>query len=94
MAKLDQCLCEYGLNDLRYSGHRLTWHNKQPSNSILRKLDRVVVNYCWEDLLGVSRANFLPPGASDHSLIVVCLERLKELKNLNRGNFFEISNRV
>lgn len=37
------------------------------------------MNCCWEDLFGAPEANFLPPRVSDHSLIGVCLKKLKKM---------------
>ena len=55
------------LQDLRYTGLFFTWSN----SSTRRKLDRALVNPGWLESFPTASANFLPPGISDHSPIVV-----------------------
>ena len=61
------------LEEIRSSGVHLTWSSKCPSNPILRKLDRALVNPYWVQLLPSSEARILSPGLSDHSPIIIHL---------------------
>lgn len=68
---LDTLIQQAELDDLRFSGHMLTWNNKQEEALIWRKLDRVLINAQWDSLFPSSQASFLPPGLSDHSPMLV-----------------------
>lgn len=66
-----QCVTNAGLFDLRYSGHTLTWTNKQ-DDRICSKLDRVLCNTEWLGEYMDCEAQFLNPGAiSDHTPMVI-----------------------
>ena len=71
MEDLNCCCHEADLEDLRFTGHWFTWSNKNPTNPILRKLDRVLINPCWTSCFPNATADFLPPGLSDHCPAVV-----------------------
>ncbi|KAL9391725.1 hypothetical protein Peur_015645 [Populus x canadensis] len=71
MDRLDTCIREAKVDDLRYSGMHYTWSNQCPENLIMRKLDRVLVNEKWNLNFPLSEARFLPSGMSDHSPMVV-----------------------
>jgi len=71
MDRLDTCIREAKLDDLRYVGMHYTWSNQCPENLIMRKLDRVLVNEKWNLNFPLSEARFLPTGISDHSPMVV-----------------------
>jgi hypothetical protein len=71
MDRLDTCIQQAKVVDLRYSGMHYTWSNHCPENLIMRKLDRVLVNEKWNLNFPLSEARFLPSGMSDHSPMVV-----------------------
>ncbi|XP_024004030.1 uncharacterized protein LOC112081502 [Eutrema salsugineum] len=71
---IQSCLEDNELRDLQSRGAFYTWSNHRPEDPILRKLDRVLVNDAWSDLLPESLAIFDPPGDSDHSPSLICLE--------------------
>jgi len=71
MDRLDTCIREAKVDDLRYSGMHYTWSNQCPENLIMRKLDRVLFNEKWNMNFPLSEARFLPSGMSDHSPMVV-----------------------
>ena len=71
MDRLETCIREAKVDDLRYSGMHYTWTNQCPENLIMRKLDRVLVNEKWNLTFPLSEARFLPSGMSDHSPMVV-----------------------
>lgn len=56
------------LQDLRYTGCRLTWNNNHSgANRLFCKLDRALVNDLWLHMFENSSATFYVPGPSDHS---------------------------
>ncbi|XP_056172498.1 uncharacterized protein LOC115693838 [Syzygium oleosum] len=70
----DECregLNQAGLEDLRYVGCRYTWTHSSGINRKMCKIDRVLINDCWLQQFSFSEANFLPPGISDHSPMVI-----------------------
>jgi len=71
MDRLDTCIREAKVDDLRYLGMHYTWSNQCPENLIMRKLDRVLFNEKWNMNFPLSEARFLPSGMSDHSPMVV-----------------------
>ncbi|KAF8404127.1 hypothetical protein HHK36_009007 [Tetracentron sinense] len=63
---------EAGLFDLRFSGSRLTWSNRVVGpRRICCKLDQAMVNMEWIQSFDKYEAQFLEPGISDHSPILV-----------------------
>ncbi|XP_043697562.1 uncharacterized protein LOC122648415, partial [Telopea speciosissima] len=63
-----------GLVDLNWKGEIFTWNNRQSGDTrICCKLDRVLVNLGWMDVLRSSEATVLPPSLSDHSPVVVAI---------------------
>ncbi|XP_039158524.1 uncharacterized protein LOC120288534 [Eucalyptus grandis] len=65
------CLVQAGLDDLRFTGFRYTWSTSSGINRKQRKIDRVLVNGCWNSVFSFSEAAFLPPGISDHTPMVI-----------------------
>ncbi|XP_043720832.1 uncharacterized protein LOC122668311 [Telopea speciosissima] len=66
----NSCLDDSGLNDLRWSGDDLSWHNKRSGiDRVACKLDRVLVNDPWLSSLPSSNAFFDLLGLSNHSPI-------------------------
>lgn len=71
-SELQNLTLDLHIQDLRYTGHRLTWNNKQSGDSrLFCKLDRALVNDMWFLAFENSTANFHAPGPSDHSPCVV-----------------------
>jgi hypothetical protein len=75
MDRLETCIREAKVDDLRYSGMHYTWTNQCAENLIMRKLDRVLVNEKWNLTFPLSEARFLPSGMSNHSSMVVKVAR-------------------
>ena len=72
MEDLNHCCSEAHLEDLKATGFHLTWDNKGSAEQFKsRKLDRVLVNPAWHSSFPLSEAQFLPPGSSDHSPMIV-----------------------
>lgn len=67
------CLDQAGLDDLRYIGHRFTWSTSSGALCKQRKIDRVLVNDKWSVVFSFSEANFLAPGVSDHTSMIIRL---------------------
>ncbi|XP_022842002.1 uncharacterized protein LOC111365698 [Olea europaea var. sylvestris] len=76
---LENCMATVGLDDLKFGGCLYTWTNKHVSGSIIKKLDRVLVNSKWEDEFQGS-ATILIASVSDHSPMVVKLAKLPRRK--------------
>ena len=55
----DRCCSENLLEDLRYTGHHLTWGKGEGANFLARKLDRVLVNHLWLEEFEEAEACFL-----------------------------------
>ncbi|XP_052177673.1 uncharacterized protein LOC127791740 [Diospyros lotus] len=74
MRRFNDFLSSASLQDLAYSGPKLTWTNKRfGEECILRKLDRALVNDDWLSHYPDSKTLFFQPGISDHSPVVVAL---------------------
>ncbi|XP_026458963.1 uncharacterized protein LOC113359566 [Papaver somniferum] len=70
---LSNCVQEAHLMDLPYSGGFYTWFNKKGATRIGFKIDRIMVNMERIDQFVDSKAEFLPPGVSDHSTSVASI---------------------
>jgi len=72
MEDFNDCSYDTNLDDLRAVGLHLTWRNKAPGLSHLsRKLDRALINPSWISNYPNSEAEFLTPGVSDHSPVLI-----------------------
>lgn len=67
-------LVSLGLSDIRNSGTFYTWWNKQTTNSIMRKLDRVLGNSGWMSSQQNADVIFTPWGLSDHSASILNIQ--------------------
>lgn len=67
-----ECLAGSGLTDLKARGCYFTWV-KRGVNGIKKssKINRALINLEWMGVVPDSIANFLPPGVSGHSPIIV-----------------------
>lgn len=75
------CVTQAGLYDCRYRGNYFTWSNKQAgSDRVVSKIDRVLVNGLWMQEHPNAEAEFMNPGVSDHTPMVLSL-----YDNNNRG---------
>lgn len=69
---LANCMYAAELVDLKHKGCRLTWSNKCSGEGRRKcKLDRVLINQSWISSYPDSEADFLNPGTSDHSPMMV-----------------------
>jgi hypothetical protein len=77
---LNNCVIQACLEDLRFTGSRCIWTNWQCNNTILKKLDQVLINVKWNcDFTGLETC-FLTFGISGHSPILVKMASLLETK--------------
>ncbi|KAJ6707522.1 hypothetical protein OIU85_027839 [Salix viminalis] len=68
------CISQASLQQIPYSGLRLSWHNgRTGSGSIMKKLDWIFGNLPLMINWPETKAKFLPRGASDHSAMVLNL---------------------
>ncbi|XP_059649981.1 uncharacterized protein LOC132295706 [Cornus florida] len=75
MSDFKGCLQKAGLEDLKFCGILYSWSNKSIGDAcIAKKLDRALINQSWTISFPVSECNFLTPGISDHSPILVTLD--------------------
>ena len=72
-AKFNDCVKACCLVDLRYTGCFFSWNNRRSESEFIikKKLDRALVNQRWLDSFPTAFAEFLQPGISDHSPIVI-----------------------
>lgn len=73
MYELQNCLSQAGLFDLRYLGTCHTWTNKQPTDPIAKKLDRLLINSPLISALPQAVASFHPTLTSDHTPCILDL---------------------
>lgn len=74
-----QWVSNCGLEDVRFTGCRYTWTNKQDSeNRIWSKIDRVLANSLWLDSFEGAETLFLEEGYFDHTPAVLRLLPRKE----------------
>lgn len=67
-----QCIDNMQLTPLRTKGCFYTWCNKQKANDrVYSKIDWAFSNFSWTKSYGHLEADFLEPGVSDHSPIIV-----------------------
>ncbi|XP_050207471.1 uncharacterized protein LOC126656890 [Mercurialis annua] len=84
------CLNDCNLNELKKYGCEYTWTNNQFGEArIWRKLDRALVNLEWLDLFGDSDYTALSAGVSDHSPLIVTINRTTN-KGAKPFNYSEI----
>ncbi|KAJ6356597.1 hypothetical protein OIU78_004652 [Salix suchowensis] len=70
--EFQDCISQASLQQVPYSGMRLTWHNSQQGeNTILKKLDWVFGNNCFSTKWRNAKATFLPRQDSDHSAMIL-----------------------
>ncbi|XP_039038968.1 uncharacterized protein LOC120176645 [Hibiscus syriacus] len=109
MEDFQGCLEDLDLLYHPFLGPSFTWSNRQDDGFLARKQDRILVNHPWLSVYPDSFVEFKAHGVSDHcpeSWTVQCdgnpmqrlflkLKRLKpKLKNLNKEQFSDFSNRV
>ena len=88
MEEFNSCCLEADLEDIRIAGILYTWLNCCPSNMILRRLNRALVDQRWLQHCPALEAFIPSPGILDHSPIVVCLNLDASL----RKSFFKFFN--
>ncbi|KAK9705447.1 hypothetical protein RND81_07G057900, partial [Saponaria officinalis] len=69
----NQCVLSCGLEDIQGTGCEFTWSNRQDGDRVWCKLDRAMVTPSLLQTFPSASVNFLPPGISDHSPVMVTL---------------------
>lgn len=73
------------LEDVRYTGNRYTWTNRQlGTRRIWSKIDRVLANEEWLDIFEDAEVNFQFEAGLDHTMTIVSLSREQQVR---RGLF-------
>ncbi|XP_074312824.1 uncharacterized protein LOC141648211 [Silene latifolia] len=68
----NECLLHCGLDEINGSGCEYTWYNKQDAQTrVYTKLDRVLVNDKRKELFVNTSAQFMDPGVSNHSPVLL-----------------------
>ncbi|GJX34584.1 RNA-directed DNA polymerase, eukaryota, reverse transcriptase zinc-binding domain protein [Tanacetum coccineum] len=91
MQEFLDCVNDIEVEDVNQSGLHFTWIKSpsQPTTSILKKLDRVMINTEFLSKFGGSNARFQPFLISDHSPVVVTIPNsLKDVKKAFRLSNF------
>ncbi|KAH0647498.1 hypothetical protein KY285_032746 [Solanum tuberosum] len=71
------CLSECGLQDAGYSGAKFTWcDNKDPPNTIWKRLDILVYNTNWFDDYNTTSVSHLSRTCSDHAPLLVNMNNI------------------
>ncbi|GAV72801.1 Exo_endo_phos domain-containing protein/DUF4283 domain-containing protein, partial [Cephalotus follicularis] len=89
MSEFRECIWKCELEDLRQTGCFLTWSNKREgADTVSKKLDRAMGNWCWFKEYNHVQASFPLPGISDHSpcilqLKTACRSGTRPFKYLN-----------
>jgi hypothetical protein len=60
----------YNLREIPLSGGQFTWSNNQ-KNPTLKKLDKILINFEWENLFPLSSARKIPRLMSNHNPIIL-----------------------
>ena len=71
MQQFRDCVTSSGLAELRTNGDLYTWTNRRPHDSVLKRLDRVLVNSDWLRNFGSSQVFVKPRGLMDHSPLII-----------------------
>ncbi|KAK1300198.1 hypothetical protein QJS10_CPB13g01119 [Acorus calamus] len=66
--KFNNCLLLCSLEDIKSTGHTLSWSNQQ-ENRIACRLDRILANPQFFAEFSHALIHYLPPGPSDHALL-------------------------
>ncbi|PHU00224.1 hypothetical protein BC332_30011 [Capsicum chinense] len=62
-----ECLYDFSLTDIGYTGSSFTWCNERKEQSIIwKRLDRMVCNNSWNDSVSHCNVHHLPRVGSDH----------------------------
>ncbi|XP_062108038.1 uncharacterized protein LOC133818935 [Humulus lupulus] len=68
MVPFQNCVCDCGLEDVKYNGSYFTLNNKQEGKDrVYAKLDRVLGNNDWLEKFSTAEVTFLPERDFDHS---------------------------
>ncbi|KAH0769661.1 hypothetical protein KY290_013642 [Solanum tuberosum] len=86
-----ECLNECGLQDTGFTGSKVTWcDNRDPPNTIWKRLDRLVFNTNWFDAHNNTSITHLSRSCSDHAHLLLNLlhENIQGIKYFKFLNFW------
>jgi hypothetical protein len=69
----------HNLREIPLSGGHFNWSNNQ-KNPTLEKMDRLLINFEWENLFPLSSARKIPRFMSDHNPIILDTHEKIEVK--------------
>ncbi|GAV69035.1 Exo_endo_phos domain-containing protein [Cephalotus follicularis] len=76
MIEFERCIEKCEIEDLRQTGHFFSLSNKRArGESVGKKIDRAMGNWCWFNEFSDLQAHFPPPGISDHSPCIMPFQR-------------------
>ena len=79
--KFQECLNNYGMIDLGFSGLRYTWSNHHPlSHLIQERIDRAYANADWNVLYPDASVKHLKRAHSDHNPILLSFENVSGIQ--------------
>ncbi|XP_039064930.1 uncharacterized protein LOC120210236 [Hibiscus syriacus] len=88
MVEFNDCLMDLEIHDHPFTGPLFTWSNKQESNLLARKLDRVLINSQWLIEFPDSAVEFKAQGPSDHCLGTVWTQKSAQVNKPKPFKFF------
>jgi len=72
LAPFNDCIAEYQLLDMRYVGSKWSWHKGSVGpGRILGRLDKVLCNHLWIDLMEEFFYEYYSSASSDHAPMVL-----------------------
>jgi hypothetical protein len=82
MALFRDCLDDYGLADLGFTGPKFTWNNRQSAEDHVKvRLDRAVANACFLALFDDCSVENLVTTTSDRLAILITLSKINVLQH-------------
>ena len=79
--RFQECLNNYGMIDLGFSGPRYTWSNHRPLTHLIQeRMDRVFANADWNVLYPDASVKHLERAHSDHNLVLLSLANVSKMQ--------------
>jgi len=73
LAPFNDCINACVLSNLKYVGSKWSWHNSEGNTGIIGRLDRILVNQAWIDVLPDSFYEYQSLATSDHAPLLLHL---------------------
>ena len=78
MKEFSETLLQISVFDHVYTGHLYTWSNHQLEGTLVRKLNKVLINDNWLSRFANSMVEFLAPKVSDHCPAIINLQQVND----------------